>query len=57
MGLLQYERSQYSEPESPAIWLLAEGVGFEPTVPYSGTPLFESGTLNHSDTLPPDSIT
>ena len=34
----------------------AEGVGFEPTVPYSGTPLFESGTINHSDTLPPHSI-
>src|SRR5260221_11910227 len=34
----------------------AEGAGFEPAVPYSGTPLFESGTINHSDTLPPHSI-
>src|SRR5579864_1364743 len=34
----------------------AEGAGFEPAVPYSGTPLFESGTINHSDTLPPRSI-
>lgn len=36
--------------------LVAEGAGFEPAVPYSGTPLFESGTINHSDTLPPRSI-
>ena len=34
----------------------AEGVGFEPTEPFWGSPLFESGTLNHSDTLPPGSI-
>ncbi len=31
---------------------MAEGVGFEPTVP-CGTPLFKSGTIDHSDT-PPD---
>src|SRR5258706_15380850 len=34
----------------------AEGAGFEPAVPYSGTPLFESGTINPSDPLPPHSI-
>jgi hypothetical protein len=34
---------------------LAEGEGFEPSVPFS-TPLFESGTINHSDTLPRRSI-
>ena len=31
---------------------MAEGVGFEPTVPQSGTPIFETGTLIHSVTLP-----
>jgi hypothetical protein len=30
----------------------AEGVGFEPTRRSSRLPLFESGTLNHSDTPP-----
>ena len=30
---------------------MAERVGFEPTVAYT-TPLFESGTFNHSDTSP-----
>lgn len=29
----------------------AEREGFEPPVPF-GTPLFESGTINHSDTSP-----
>jgi hypothetical protein len=32
--------------------LLAERVGFEPTVAFKTTPLFESGTFNHSDTSP-----
>ena len=32
--------------------LVAERVGFEPTVPQNGTPVFETGTLNHSDTSP-----
>ena len=31
---------------------LAERVGFEPTLRYNRRPLFESGTLNHSDTSP-----
>jgi hypothetical protein len=31
-----------------------EEVGFEPTVPRSGTPVFETGPFNHSGT-PPDS--
>ena len=31
--------------------LLAERVGFEPTVP-CGTPVFETGTIDHSDTSP-----
>ena len=30
---------------------MAEKVGFEPTVAFA-TPLFESGTFNHSDTSP-----
>ncbi len=32
--------------------VVAERVGFEPTVPQNGTPVFETGTLNHSDTSP-----
>jgi hypothetical protein len=31
---------------------LAERVGFEPTLRYNRRPLFESGTINHSDTSP-----
>ena len=30
---------------------MAEGTGFEPAVP-CGTPVFETGTFDHSDTLP-----
>ena len=30
----------------------AERVGFEPTSRYNREPLFESGTINHSDTSP-----
>ena len=30
----------------------AERVGFEPTLRYNRRPLFESGTINHSDTSP-----
>src|SRR5579871_2392615 len=72
MGLLQDNSRIHgtNRPETPhgerTIRLLAmlngtptnpaEGAGFEPAVPYSGTPLFESGTINHSDTLPPRSI-
>ncbi len=33
----------------------AERAGFEPAVAFA-TPLFESGTINHSDTSPPASI-
>ncbi len=29
----------------------AEGVGFEPTVPF-GTPVFKTGAINHSTTPP-----
>ena len=32
--------------------MLAERVGFEPTVHETCTPVFETGTLNHSDTSP-----
>ena len=32
--------------------LVAERVGFEPTVHETCTPVFETGTLNHSDTSP-----
>src|SRR5579884_4096693 len=60
MGLLRAGRyssmASRPPPTRHARSSLAEGVGFEPTVPYSGTPLFESGTINHSDTLPPRSI-
>ena len=31
---------------------LAERVGFEPTAPINEAPLFESGSINHSDTSP-----
>ena len=31
---------------------LAEEVGFEPTVPRRGTPVFETGPFNHSGTPP-----
>ena len=31
---------------------MAERVGFEPTVRYERTPDFESGTIDHSATLP-----
>lgn len=31
---------------------LAEEVGFEPTVPETGTPVFETGPFNHSGTPP-----
>ena len=33
-------------------WIVAERVGFEPTVHETCTPVFETGTLNHSDTSP-----
>ncbi len=61
MGLLQASRdgnmASKRQPTRHAFAPIgAEGAGFEPAVPYSGTPLFESGTINHSDTLPPHSI-
>ena len=31
---------------------LAEGVGFEPTVPLKGTTVFETAPFNHSGTPP-----
>lgn len=36
---------------SGAMWCVAESEGFEPPVP-CGTPDFESGTFNHSDSSP-----
>src|SRR5260221_4458106 len=61
MGLLQAGRdgnmaSKRQPTRHAFVPIGAEGAGFEPAVPYSGTPLFESGTINHSDTLPPHSI-
>src|SRR5260370_7593255 len=61
MGLLQAGRdgnmASKRQPTRHAFAPIgAEGAGFEPAVPYSGTPLFESGTINHSDTLPPHRI-
>ena len=35
---------------------MAEEVGFEPTATIIAAPLFESGTLNHSDTPPGEII-
>lgn len=35
---------------------MAEEVGFEPTATITAAPLFESGTLNHSDTPPVEII-
>src|SRR5258707_12842274 len=61
MGLLQASRdgnmaSKRQPTRHAFVPIGAEGAGFEPAVPYSGTPLFESGTINPSDTLPPHSI-
>src|SRR5690606_4685938 len=36
----------------PSLAQLAERVGFEPTVPETGTPDFESGAFDHSATFP-----
>ncbi len=33
--------------------VLAEGVGFEPTRERNPLPVFKTGALNHSATLPP----
>ena len=35
-----------------SIILMAEGQGFEPWVGYKPTPVFKTGALNHSATLP-----
>src|SRR5258706_3720719 len=61
MGLLQAGRdgnmASKRQPTRHAFAPIgAEGAGFEPAVAYSGTPLFESGTIKHSDTLPPHNI-
>ena len=34
------------------VFALAEGVGFEPTVPQDGTTVFETAPINHSGTPP-----
>lgn len=34
------------------MWILAEKVGFEPTVRYSRTAVFKTAALNHSATSP-----
>ena len=39
------------EGERPVGPVMAEGEGFEPPVP-CGTPVFKTGSLNHSDTPP-----
>ena len=31
---------------------VTERAGFEPAVPLKGTPVFETGSINHSDTSP-----
>jgi hypothetical protein len=33
-------------------WIMAEGVGFEPTREQNPLPVFKTGALNHSATLP-----
>jgi hypothetical protein len=40
---------------SSRLWVLAEQVGFEPTVRHNRTPDFESGAFDHSATAP-DSV-
>ena len=37
---------------SSAFLYMAEGQGFEPWVGYKPTPVFKTGALNHSATLP-----
>jgi hypothetical protein len=40
------------EPSQPVVgWALAEGVGFEPTIP-CGMPVFKTGAFDHSATPP-----
>ena len=40
------------EPSLPVVgWALAEGVGFEPTIP-CGMPVFKTGAFDHSATPP-----
>lgn len=36
----------------PFLFYMAEGQGFEPWVGYKPTPVFKTGALNHSATLP-----
>jgi hypothetical protein len=57
----QFDQRQLAHPEGAAIdWdrrsgrggILAEGVGFEPTRERNPLPVFKTGALNHSATLP-----
>ncbi len=37
---------------APKIYKKTERAGFEPAVPVKGTPVFETGSISHSDTSP-----
>jgi hypothetical protein len=55
-AFLDYLRAVPAPPQGRSkqskVALIAEEVGFEPTVPRSGTPVFETGPFNHSGTPP-----
>ena len=44
-------KCRVSAKKRKVLKILAVGVGFEPTEPF-GSPVFKTGSLNHSDTLP-----
>src|SRR5882672_7887193 len=48
VDISQFRRCQWKTVEA----LLAEGVGFEPTRERNPLPVFKTGALNHSATLP-----
>ena len=47
-----HQRRGFQPRRRPIQDLAAEEVGFEPTVPRRGTPVFETGPFNHSGTPP-----
>ena len=46
------DTTRRARPVGSCVCVVAERVGFEPTLAFT-RPLFESGTINHSDTSPP----
>ena len=45
-------RNKKADQQRSAYLAYAEGEGFEPSIPLSGIPVFETGRFNHSRTLP-----